>query len=168
MDRKKLDGEIDMSVDVERLRQLHKSARERVEVPKDVLEFEVPNLPEMLRDVRLRVAEFAAKMPFTSDDIDDITLAVGEAGANAVRHGANPGSCRLGVRAERHNDSVRIFIIDKGCGFDPNSITAPSVSRFTETGRGIMFMRLVMDEVNFHTGPLGTRVELVKRFRHLS
>lgn len=132
--------------------------------PVDVLEFEVPSSSEKVYDMRTRVAEFASRMPFTADDIDDIKLAVGEAGANALRHGISPTCCRVGIRAERLNDAIRIFVIDKGCGFDPKSVTRPSLTRFTETGRGIMFMRAVMDEVKFHTGPLGTRVEMIKRF----
>ncbi len=126
----------------------------------NIVEFEVPGRPNMLWKIRSRVSQFARSMPFSEDEVDDITLAVGEAGSNAVKHAAALKSCRILIKMERHKDSIRIHVIDTGCGFDPNSISSPDP--LSETGRGISVMRAVMDEVRFHPGSGGTHVELVK------
>ncbi|MCL5103451.1 MAG: ATP-binding protein [Armatimonadetes bacterium] len=166
MDAEQFDGETEKASGV--YCESASSLKPDIRARRDVLEFEVPSSPEMLYDIRSRVALFAGTMPFSHDDIEDIRLAVGEAGANALRHGVSPTCCKVGVRAERRRDSIRILVIDKGCGFNPNALVAPGLDNLNETGRGIMFMRLLMDEVKFHTGGLGTSVELVKRFRRLS
>lgn len=129
----------------------------------EVLEFEVPSRPEMIAHIRARAAEFACAMRFTDEDIEDIKLAVGEASANALRHGTNPEWCRVGVRMEKMEDQIRICVSDKGCGFDPDHVCAPSPGSLTEGGRGIMFMRALMDEVNFTFTCPGTCVELIKK-----
>lgn len=129
----------------------------------DVAEFEVPGRPEMISHIRARAAEFAGALPFSPEEIEDIKLAVGEASANAVRHGASPNWCRVAVRMEKSRDALKISISDRGCGFDPSSVRDPDAGALTEGGRGIMFMRMLMDEVTFHPANPGTRVEMVKR-----
>lgn len=129
----------------------------------DVLEFEVPDRAEMIAHIRARVAEFAASMPFCRDEIDDIKLAVGEASANALRHGANPDWRRVGVRVARLHDGISVRVRDRGRGFDPDHVCPPGDGELCEGGRGIMFMRALMDEVKFHFGSPGTEVELIKR-----
>jgi len=128
----------------------------------DVVEFEAPSKPEMISYIRAKVTEFACSMPFNPDEIDDIRLAVGEASSNAMRHGSNPEWNYIGVRMERHADCIRIFISDKGRGFNPDAVRAPAVGDLIEGGRGILFMRSIMDEVKFHFTNPGTQVELVK------
>jgi serine/threonine-protein kinase RsbW len=139
--------------------------RTRGDAPRNghMLEFQVAGRPEMLSLIRSRVAEFAHSMPFTEDEIDDIKLAVGEAGANSVRHGTAAGSCRLMIRLENHGDSIRIHVIDTGCGFNPESVRPPSDDDLAETGRGIALMEALMNDVMFHVGTCGTHVEMVKR-----
>ncbi|MEN6584182.1 MAG: anti-sigma factor antagonist [Armatimonadota bacterium] len=132
---------------------------------RDVIEFEVPGQPGMLHYMRKRAAEFACSMPFTDDDIEDIKLAVGEAGSNAIRYGASNDRHKICVRLERHKNAMKIFITDCGSGFDPDSVYVPKIGELAEGGRGIMFMRALMDEVMFHFDQPGTRVELIKHFR---
>lgn len=129
----------------------------------DILEFEVPSRPEMAAHIRSRVSEFACAMQFTKEEIEDIKLAVGEASTNALRHGANPDWQCVGVKIERSDDGIKISISDKGSGFDPEMVAAPGLGDLTEGGRGIMFMRLLMDEVSFYNNNPGTRVDLIKR-----
>ncbi|MGC8861432.1 MAG: ATP-binding protein [Armatimonadota bacterium] len=132
--------------------------------PKRV-EFEVPGRPTMLALIRSRVVEFARLMPFSDEEIEDIRLAVGEAGANAIRHGAAARPCKVRVRMERRPRSLKISITDRGCGFDPASVKPPALGSLEEGGRGIAIMRSVMDDVAFRSMHPGTRVELVKRVK---
>ena len=127
----------------------------------NTVEFQVPGQADMLWEIRDRVAAFARGLPFSEQEIDDIRLAVGEASANAVRHGGVPKSCQIAVKVAIHEDSLEIHIMDTGCGFDPNAVCPPN--EFSEAGRGIFFMRVLMDEVTFHPGSCGTHVEMIKR-----
>ena len=129
-----------------------------------VVEFEVPGRAEMISYIRARVADFALSMPFTRDDIEDIKLAVGEASTNAIRYGTTAECCNVGVRLEKRRDAMKICITDKGCGFNPDALCIPPIDDFSEGGRGILFMRVLMDEVKFHIGNPGTSVEMTKRF----
>jgi len=129
----------------------------------DRIEFEVPSRAEMIAYIRARAADFASSLSFSPEQIEDIRLAVGEASANALRHGANPDWCKVGVKMEKDAHRVKISIIDRGCGFDPSTVCVPAVGSLREGGRGIMFMKALMDEVRFHFSNPGTCVELTKR-----
>ncbi len=127
----------------------------------DSVEFEVPSRPEMIAYIRSRVVEYARTLPFTDEEIEDIRIAVGEAGSNAVRHGSI-GDCRISIRMEKRPDCLVVTISDKGCGFDPNVVRIPEPGELVENGRGIVFMRALMDEVKFRFTHPGTSVELIK------
>ena len=128
------------------------------------IEFEVPGRGEMLAEIRARVVKFARSMPFNHEQIEDIRLAVGEASANAIRHGRAPGSCKIHVKMERRPGCLKVRISDQGCGFDPGSVTVPPPGSLRAGGRGIMLMRALVDKVDFRFASPGTCVELTKRF----
>ncbi|MGQ9581286.1 MAG: ATP-binding protein [Armatimonadota bacterium] len=133
---------------------------------KRIVRFDVPGTPEMLPFIRKRVGEFARTMPFTEDELHDIKLAVGEAGANAIRHGMSNGPCRVEVELEKQPGELKISISDHGCGFNPQNAKVASNEQLDESGRGISVMRALMDEVKFKAAHPGTRVELVKRLKN--
>jgi serine/threonine-protein kinase RsbW len=132
---------------------------------RDVIEFEVPSQPQMLSYIRSRAADFACSMPFTDEDIEDIKLAIGEAATNAMRHGTNHDWRKIRVRLERGNGSMRMFVTDKGRGFNPDSVRCPDVGEMCEGGRGIMFMKALVDDIKFTFEDPGTCVEMTKRHR---
>jgi len=130
----------------------------------ETLEFKVPSHPRMISVIRHRVRKFARSMLFTPSQLDDISVAVGEAGTNAVKYGCNPlGPNKVKVTAEKSSDVLRIFISDTGPGFDPSKVCPPGIEDLCECGRGIMCVRSLMDEVIFHSLSPGTCVEMVKR-----
>ena len=130
----------------------------------ETMEFKVPSRPRMISTIRRRVRQFAHSMPFTSDQLDDISIAVGEAATNAVKYGRSPlGQNTVGIKAERRAGVLRIFIYDSGPGFDPSKVCPPGIGDLCECGRGILCMSSLMDEVIFHSLSPGTCVELVKR-----
>lgn len=130
-----------------------------------VLEFEAPSCPRAISHVRARVRKLATALPFTSDELDDICIAVGEACTNAVKHGHNPQHPVIAIRMEFSPDALKVFVTDFGPGFDPNNVCQPCEGDLCECGRGIMCMRGLMDEVVFHSLEPGTMVELVKRVK---
>lgn len=99
--------------------------------------------------------------------MDDVALALREALANAVLHGnaSDPAKkvvvacfCQCGTDA-----SLLLVVRDEGSGFDPNEIPDPTTAEliYSNHGRGIFLMRLLMDEVRYSNG--GSEVELRKR-----
>jgi serine/threonine-protein kinase RsbW len=95
----------------------------------------------------------------------DIKVAVGEALANAVRHGSPRGEeDRVTVDVIGYDDRVVIKVSDTGCGFAGEASCTGDV--YASGGRGVMFMRALMDRVEFDVGPEGgTTVTLVKHLR---
>lgn len=100
-------------------------------------------------------------------DETDVELALREALANAVRHGArnDPSRevhCCVACDPER---GMLIVVSDNGDGFDPNALPSPlQAENLYEThGRGIYLINRLMDEVRFEKG--GTEIHMLKRPR---
>lgn len=96
------------------------------------------------------------------DVVDDIRIALSEACANAVRHaiGSNEYSVAFTVDAQ----GCTIDVIDLGPGFDfplePSDDGGPDAE--TETGRGLMLIRALVDDLQFTRQQDGTSVTLRK------
>jgi stage II sporulation protein AA (anti-sigma F factor antagonist) len=135
------------------------------EAPSSLLwrrDFEMAPDVNNLSGARESVCEALAPLGFTDAALFDIKVALGEALANAIRHGSSQGSesvVRVGVSA--YEDRAVIEVVDSGCGFDGTA--SKSDDMYAPGGRGIMFMRALMDRVEFETPEAGgTRVSLVK------
>lgn len=143
---------------------LPEAASTQIERKCSTLEFAVPSRPRMVSAIRSRVRKFAHHMPFTEDELDDIGVAVGEAGTNAVKYGHGLlGPSTVKVELSRSADALRIRILDTGPGFDPSKVCPPGIGDLRECGRGLMCMFALMDEVRFIPLDPGTCVEMVKR-----
>lgn len=92
----------------------------------------------------------------------DIRVAVGEALANAMRHGSPRGEAdEIRVEIRAYADRVAIAVTDSGGGFDGAPILTEDL--YASSGRGVMFMRALMDRVDFERDSRGgTTVLLVK------
>jgi len=100
------------------------------------------------------------------EDVEDVTLAVGEAVANALEHGTpqtveKESAIVLQVLIE--NNSFVVLVRDFGAGFDVDMQNRLPVSPMAERGRGLMLMRILMDRVVFSRLPDGMSVRLEKR-----
>lgn len=96
---------------------------------------------------------------------DAIELALTEALANAVVHGAK-GDPKKIVECDVACDEARgmlIVVRDPGPGFDPNAIPSPVVGEniYSKHGRGIFLINELMDEVQFHNN--GKEIHMRKR-----
>jgi serine/threonine-protein kinase RsbW len=96
---------------------------------------------------------------------DAIELALQEALANAVVHGAKEDStktveCLVACEQER---GIIIIVRDPGPGFNPESIPQCTVGEnvYSNHGRGIFLINQLMDEVKFRKN--GTEIHMVKR-----
>ncbi len=96
---------------------------------------------------------------------DSIELALTEALANAVVHGANSDPTKIiecdVACDERHG--ILIVVRDPGPGFDVGKIPDPCAGEniFSNHGRGIYLINQLMDEVQFHKN--GTEIRMIKR-----
>lgn len=114
---------------------------------------------------RQEVVDVLASLEIPEPTMFDIRVAVGEALANAMRHGSPGGSAdEVVVLVEAYEDRVAIVVSDQGCGFDG---TLPEESDvYAASGRGVMFMRALMDRVEFtRCEGGGTSVRLEKHVR---
>jgi serine/threonine-protein kinase RsbW len=96
---------------------------------------------------------------------DAIELALNEALANAVVHGAKNDPKKI-VECDVACDETRgmlIVVRDPGPGFDPAKIPNPIVGRniYSSHGRGIFLINELMDEVHFKNN--GKEIHMIKR-----
>lgn len=127
--------------------------RQQIDVPIDV---------NKLGAVREAVCEIIFPLGFPDSALFDIKVALGEALANALRHGVGAKSDgEVQVHVVAYLDRVVIEVFDNGTGFDGTPTSSNDV--YAVSGRGIMFMRALMDSVEFEPSPLGgTLVRITK------
>lgn len=125
-------------------------------------EIDMPMDVNELSTVREQVCGIVAQLGFPESALFDVKVALGEALANAVRHGApKDGDGDVRVHVIAFPDRVVLEVMDSGQGFDGSH--RGSEDLYAPNGRGIMFMRALMDRVEFDTSPLGgTLVRLTK------
>lgn len=117
---------------------------------------------EGLSDAREAVCRLLEPLDLPESSMFDIKVALGEALANAVRHGAPAsGEASVAVRVTAYDDRVVLEVIDNGPGFD--GVAQRSDDLYRPSGRGIRFMEALMDRVEFAPAEGGgTVVKLVK------
>src|ERR1700751_910635 len=111
------------------------------------------------------VMEVVRKTHFVSGKEDAIELALSEALANAVVHGAK-GDPKKIVECDVACDETRgmlIVVRDPGPGFNPGNIPNPVVGEniYSNHGRGIFLINTLMDEVQFKNN--GKEIHMLKR-----
>jgi anti-sigma regulatory factor (Ser/Thr protein kinase) len=118
---------------------------------------------EEMSRVRGDVCDLVAPTGLGESALFDLKVAVGEALANAVRHGSPGGeSDEVEVVVAAFADRVVVSVRDEGAGFDGAPATGDDV--YASGGRGIMFMRALMDRVEYSMSERGgTVVRLTKR-----
>jgi serine/threonine-protein kinase RsbW len=101
-----------------------------------------------------QVMEAVRSMKCVDGKEDAIELALQEALANAVVHGAKEDpskivECLVACDEQR---GILIIVRDPGPGFDPNAIPSCTIGEnlFSNHGRGIFLINQLMDEVKFH------------------
>jgi serine/threonine-protein kinase RsbW len=111
------------------------------------------------------VMEVIRKTQCVNGKADAIELALTEALANAVVHGAKADPSKI-IECDVACDETRgilIVVRDPGNGFDPNKIPSPIHGQniFSNHGRGIYLINQLMDEVKFARN--GAEIQMIKR-----
>jgi serine/threonine-protein kinase RsbW len=96
---------------------------------------------------------------------DAIEVALTEALANAVVHGAQADASKIVECDVACDEKQQILIVvrDPGKGFDPAAIPSPLQGQniYSDHGRGIYLINQLMDEVKFLKN--GTEIHMIKR-----
>ena len=108
------------------------------------------------RDFADRVA---AEFGFDADARYQVKLAVSEAVTNAILHGSSSPQDRVRIVVNEEAGALVFEVLDSG-RFVPRVMRR---GEMPESGRGLEFMRLMMDEVDLRAGREGTRLRLSKR-----
>ena len=134
---------------------------------KRVMELHLNAERHVIHDVRERFGEFVRPCELSPDDVEWIKVAVSEACTNAVCHGSPLGpKNQVHVRFEADAETLSIEVRDEGGGFRPENISLPDFDEWKPSGRGLVIMVNVMDDVTFEPMNGGTCVRMVKYLRN--
>ena len=112
-----------------------------------------------------RIMQSIREKDCAGDKEPAIELALSEALANAVIHGAKSDPSKVvecDVACDQ-NRSLLIVVRDPGEGFDPAKIPSPVMGQniYSGHGRGVYLITQLMDEVKFLKN--GTEIHMIKR-----
>jgi anti-sigma regulatory factor (Ser/Thr protein kinase) len=122
----------------------------------DRLTLELPAEPATLAQLRRALGRFLDRAGADAEDVFALTIAVGEAAANAVEHAYGPGHATFTVDVELRGDEVLVTVRDAGRWRAP---------RAAGRGRGLRLMEALADSVEIEHGEDGTAVHVARRLR---
>ncbi|MGI8556655.1 MAG: ATP-binding protein [Pyrinomonadaceae bacterium] len=129
-------------------------------------ELAVPSRLETVEEIAIQAIEFARQCGFDDNALYAIDMAAREAAANAVKHGNKFDETKtVKVTFENLPKGFEITIRDFGAGFAVEDIPDPTnrENLLKANGRGILFMRNFMEEVEWTNHPAGgTIVKMCK------
>lgn len=110
------------------------------------------------------VMRIAREMKCAAGKEFEIETALREALANAIIHGCKKDPAKQVQCCVACDDSRGMLLVvrDSGTGFDPAALPSPTLGQnvFSEHGRGIYLINLLMDEVRYERG--GTEIHMRK------
>lgn len=128
---------------------------------REMIEIELPSDLSLLPEVTAYLTRRAARFGVINCHDGSLALALGEALANAIKHGNNCDRAKMvRVRAEISTRAARFTISDEGEGFDLVALAWGCPADWRVAGRGIKRMRQCVDVVRYNVR--GNVVTLVK------
>jgi serine/threonine-protein kinase RsbW len=137
----------------------------------ETIELSIDSKLELVWTVESVANSASAKLGFDEDDAGWIELAVHEAVVNAIKHGNHYlADKRVDVQFLVRQDAITIRVRDCGEGFDPTRLPDPldPENLLNPTGRGILWMRTFMDEVEYSAHPEGGCVVRMRKYKRSS
>src|SRR5215475_4497192 len=122
----------------------------------EIIELSINSKLELVGTVESLIKSISEKTGFDEDDAGWIELAAREAVINAIKHGNHYlADNHVDVQFLIGQDALTIYVRDHGEGFDPTRLTNPldPENLLKPTGRGILWMRKFMDEVEYSSHP---------------
>ena len=118
----------------------------------ETIEFKLQSRIESVDEAASAAEKFARERGLSDDFIYAMDLAVRESVANAVKHGNKFDETKhVGLTFADGPGGIEITIRDFGTGFRPEDVPDPTDREhlLKSNGRGILFMRSFMDEVEW-------------------
>jgi anti-sigma regulatory factor (Ser/Thr protein kinase) len=114
---------------------------------------------DRLKEARDFADDAAAAFGFGDDARYEVKLAVSEAVTNAIQYGSRSSNDRIHIVAAEESGALVFEVLDTG-SFVPRVVRRGDLP---EGGRGLEFMRVLMDEVDLRPGRGGTLLRMAKR-----
>lgn len=115
------------------------------------------------------VTDYVARLTGLDDDqMYDVSVAIRESVINAIKHGNQLDRAKqvtVDFSSVPQAEMV-VCIVDQGEGFDPDAVADPLAPEnvMKGSGRGLLFMRAYMDDVQLSRRPAGgMEVRMVKK-----
>jgi serine/threonine-protein kinase RsbW len=132
------------------------------------LDIEVPNQTRYLRLIGNMAEQIGKELDAADGDRDTLAyhlnLVLTEAVANAIQYGSpsdSKNTVRISISIEDKNLCVRVR--DHGPGFNLEAVPTPDFADLEERGRGVFFIRSLMDSVEYRKTESGNVLEMRKR-----
>lgn len=132
------------------------------------LDIQVPNQTRYLGLVGSIAELVALEINSGASDRDTLAyhlnLVITEAVTNAIQYGCREderNDIRILLSYENKYLCIRVF--DHGQGFDLDAVTPPDAGEMSERGRGIFFIRSLMDSVEYRKAECGNVLEMKKK-----
>ena len=124
----------------------------------DALKLTLPSRIESVEEAAAKTAKFAHERGLDAEMLNALDMAVRESVANAVKHGNKfDDAKKVDLTVTDDADAIQVTVRDFGAGFDIDAVPDPTNpdNLLTACGRGILFIRAFMDEVEWLRAPGG-------------
>lgn len=132
-----------------------------------VVEINIASKLDLIEVITMAADHLSKLAGFDDEQQYRVNLSVRECLANAIEHGNKFADDKIvAVRFALTIEKLHITIRDQGAGFDPASLPDPldPQNLLSPAGRGILYMRSFMDEVELIQHPAGgMQITLVKQ-----
>jgi serine/threonine-protein kinase RsbW len=122
-------------------------------------EHAIPADPAHVKEARDFAEQVAEEWGFDPDSRYQLKLAMSEAVTNAIQHGSRSRRDPIRIAAMEEGGALTFYVRDTGRFVQG----PPRGDGLPERGRGLEFMRRLMDEVELRPGAGGTLVRFSKR-----
>jgi anti-sigma regulatory factor (Ser/Thr protein kinase) len=112
--------------------------------------------PQVLAQMRRMLGRWLHEHGAQADEVAALTLACGEACANAIEHAYAPGVAYFEFEAAHEDGLVTLAVRDTGRWRSP---------RGTNRGRGLKIIAAAVDELDLRTTDAGTEIVMLRRLR---
>jgi len=123
-----------------------------------VLEISLPSRIGSVEEAATAAEDFVTAQGLGDELAYAVDMAVREAVANAVKHGNKLDESKtVEITLGDVGESIEVTVRDHGVGFDVDGVPDPTDPEhlLNTNGRGILFMRSFMDEVEWTEAPGG-------------
>jgi serine/threonine-protein kinase RsbW len=136
-------------------------------VTEETIELELESRIESIAHAAEVAAKVVGRLGLGDEAAFGVDMAVREAVTNAVLHGNKQDEAKkVEVNFRGSREMLEITVRDRGNGFDLDTVPDPTDPQnlLKASGRGILFMRTFMDDVEYSRHPEGgTVVRMTKR-----